>query len=81
MVWNIVTVPYNREHPRLSQAQTAGNPTQSKVGAKVELRFHIMKRILGFTQEGYRGPGKETDRVQVPCVVRRSSRRSLRNLF
>ncbi len=44
------------------------NRPQSKVRAKVEPPFHVMKRVFGFTQVRYRGLAKNTHRVQVTCA-------------
>ena len=53
----------------LSEAQRARNRLQSKIWAKVEHPFHIMKRVFGFTHVRYRGLAKNTHRVQVTCAL------------
>lgn len=53
----------------LSEAQRARNRIQSKIRAKVEHPFHIMKRVFGFTHVRYRGLAKNTHRVQVTCAL------------
>ena len=53
----------------LSEAQRALNRTRSKVRAKVEHPFQIMKRVFGFTRVRYRGLVKNTHRVQVTCAL------------
>ncbi len=57
-----------RRHP-LSEAQRARNRIRSKIRAKVEHPFHIMKRVFGFTHVRYRGLAKNTPRVQVTCAL------------
>ena len=56
-------------HRPLSEAQRARNRLQSKIRAKVEHPFHIMKRVFGFTHVRYRGLAKNTHRVQVTCAL------------
>ena len=53
----------------LSEAQRARNRLRSKIRAKVEHPFHIMKRVFGFTHVRYRGLAKNTHRVQVTCAL------------
>ena len=53
----------------LSEAQRARNRIQSKIRAKVEHPFYIMKRVFGFTDVRYRGLTKNTHRVQVTCAL------------
>ena len=53
----------------LSEEQRARNRTQSKVRAKVEHPFQVMKRVFGFTHVRYRGLVKNTHRVQVTCAL------------
>ena len=57
-----------RDHP-LSDAQKARNRTKSKVQAKVEHPFHVIKRLFGFTKVRYRGLMKNTHRLQVTCAL------------
>ncbi len=56
-------------HHRLSQAQRARNRTRSKVRAKVEHPFQVMKGVFGFRKVRYRGLVKNTHRVQVTCAL------------
>ena len=48
----------------LSEAQRARNRLQSKIRAKVEHPFHIMKRVFGFTHVRYRGLARNTQTHQ-----------------
>ena len=53
----------------LSEAQRARNRIQSRIRAKVEHPFHVMKRVFGFTRVRYPGLAKNTRRVQVSCAL------------
>jgi len=53
----------------LSEAQRTRNRIQSRIRAKVEHPFHIMKRVFGFTHVRYRGLAKNAHRVQVTCAL------------
>ena len=57
-----------RNHP-LSKAEKAKNTTKSKVRAKVEHTFLIIKRIFGFTKVRYRGLMKNANRLFVTCAL------------
>ena len=53
----------------LSEEQRARNRTKSKVRAKVEHPFLIIKRIFGFSKVRYRGLAKNTNRLEVACAL------------
>lgn len=55
-----------RNHP-LSDEESAKNCTKSKVRAKVEHPFHVIKRIFGFNTVRYRGLDKNANRLFVAC--------------
>lgn len=57
-----------RNHP-LSKAERAKNTTKSRVRAKVEHAFLIIKRIFGFTKVRYRGLMKNANRLFVTCAL------------
>jgi IS5 family transposase len=54
-------------HQPLSAAERAKNRTKSKVRAKVEHPFLILKRLFGFTRVRYRGIHKNANRLIVAC--------------
>ena len=56
----------NRHHP-LSDEEKARNKTKSKVRAKVEHPFLILKRVFGFAKVRYRGLEKNATRLFVAC--------------
>lgn len=56
----------SRNRP-LSDDEKARNKTKSKVRAKVEHPFLILKRIFGFTKVRYRGLEKNATRLFVAC--------------
>jgi len=56
----------SRNHP-LSDDEKARNRTKSKVRAKVEHPFLILKRIFGFNKVCYRGLDKNAHRLFVAC--------------
>jgi len=56
----------SRNHP-LSDADKAKNKTKSKVRAKVEHPFLVLKQIFGFTKVRYRGLDKNATRLFVAC--------------
>ncbi len=58
----------SRGHP-LTEAQRAVNRTKSKVRAKVEHPFRVLKRGFGFDYVRYRGLAKNTARLQVACAL------------
>ena len=53
----------------LSAEQCRINRTKSKVRAKVEHPFRVMKRIFGFTKVRYRGLEKNATRLFVTCAL------------
>ena len=57
-----------RNHP-LTDAQKAKNTTKSKVRAKGEHPFLIIKRIFGFVKTRYRGLRKNAHRLFVTCAL------------
>jgi IS5 family transposase len=56
----------SRNRP-LSDEEKARNKTKSKVRAKVEHPFLILKRVFGFTKVRYRGLEKNATRLFVAC--------------
>ena len=56
----------NRHRP-LSDDERARNKTKSKVRAKVEHPFLILKRVFGFAKVRYRGLQKNATRLFVAC--------------
>ena len=54
-------------HRSLSEAERARNRTKSKVRAKVEHVFLVMKQIFGWTKVRYRGLVKNTKWRFVTC--------------
>ena len=57
-----------RNNP-LSAAEKAKNTTKSRVRAKVEHAFLIIKRIFGFAKVRYRGLMKNANRLFVTCAL------------
>lgn len=53
----------------LSDQQRSRNRTKSRVRAKVEHCFLIIKRIFGFNKVRYRGLAKNLHRLQVTCAL------------
>ena len=53
----------------LSDQQRGRNRTKSRVRAKVEHCFLIIKRIFGFNKVRYRGLAKNLHRLQVTCAL------------
>ena len=53
----------------LSEQQKATNRTKSKVRAKVEHPFLVIKRIFGFAKTRYRGLDKNAHRLFVTCAL------------
>ena len=53
----------------LTDQQQASNRTKSKVRAKVEHCFHVIKRVFGFDKVCYRGLAKNLHRLQVTCAL------------
>jgi transposase, IS5 family len=54
-------------HRPLSGAERARNRTKSKVRAKVEHAFLVIKRIFGWAKVRYRGLAKNTHWLQISC--------------
>ncbi len=54
---------------KLSEAERARNRNKSKVRAKVEHVFHVMKRQFGFTKVRYRGLDKNAHFLFVNCAL------------
>lgn len=54
-------------HRPLRDAERARNRTKSKVRAKVEHVFLVIKRICGFAKVRYRGLAKNTNWLFVTC--------------
>jgi len=54
-------------HRRLSEEERARNRTKSKVRAKVEHAFLVIKRIFGWAKVRYRGLAKNTHWLQIRC--------------
>jgi IS5 family transposase len=55
-------------HP-LTEQQRSRNRTKSKVRAKVEHCFLVIKRLFGFNKVRYRGLAKNLHRLQVTCAL------------
>jgi IS5 family transposase len=51
------------------EAEKGRNRTKSKVRAKVEHCFGVMKRVFGFTKLRYRGLDKNAHRLFVTCAL------------
>ena len=58
----------NTHHP-LTQTDKAQNRTKSRVRAKVEHLFRVMKCVFGFVKVRYRGLKKNAHRVVVTCAL------------
>jgi len=54
-------------HRPLSEEERTKNRTKSKVRAKVEHAFLVIKRIFGWTKVRYRGLAKNTHWLQISC--------------
>jgi IS5 family transposase len=54
-------------HRPLSETERARNRTKSKVRAKVEHVFLVIKRIFGWAKVRYRGLAKNTHWLQISC--------------
>jgi IS5 family transposase len=54
-------------HRPLSEEERARNRTKSKVRAKVEHAFLVIKRIFGWAKVRYRGLAKNTHWLQISC--------------
>jgi transposase, IS5 family len=53
----------------VDEAERAKNRTKSKVRAKVEHAFGVIKRVFGFTKVCYRGLAKNAHRLFVTCAL------------
>ena len=53
----------------VDETEKARNRTKSKVRAKVEHCFGVMKRVFGFTKVRYRGLAKNAHRLFVTCAL------------
>ncbi len=56
-------------HRKLTEAERSRNRNKSRVRAKVEHQFGIIKRQFGFTQVRYRGLSKNAHRLIVACAL------------
>ena len=54
---------------RIDEVQRAKNRTKSKVRAKVEHVFGVMKRVFGFEKVRYRGLDKNANRLFATCAL------------
>jgi len=54
---------------RIDEIQRARNRTKSKVRAKVEHVFGVMKRVFGFDKVRYRGLDKNANRLFATCAL------------
>ena len=53
----------------LSDQQQASNRTKSRVRARVEHCFQVIKQVFGFSKVRYRGLGKNLHRLQATCAL------------
>ena len=53
----------------LSAAEKARNRTKSKVRARVEHPFHVIKQVFDFVKVRYRGLAKNTARIHILCAL------------
>ncbi len=53
----------------VDEAEKARNRTKSKVRAKVEHCFGVIKRVFGFAKVRYRGLDKNANRLFVICAL------------
>jgi len=53
----------------VNEAEKARNRTKSKVRAKVEHCFGVIKRVFGFAKVRYRGLDKNANRLFVTCAL------------
>ena len=58
-----------RHHGVVNAAEKARNRTESKVRAKVEHCFGVIKRVFGFAKVRYRGLDKNANRLFVTCAL------------
>jgi transposase, IS5 family len=62
----------NRRYRRsgvVGERERAKNRTKSKVRAKVERAFFVIKRVFGFAKARYRGLDKNAHRLFVACAL------------
>ena len=64
----LIQAKAGRNRP-LTEEQKATNRNKSRVRAKGEHPFHIIKRVFGFAKVRYRGLAKNTHRVLVTCAL------------
>jgi IS5 family transposase len=60
-----------RFHGQIKQAEKAKNRKKSRVRAKVEHVFGVMKDIFGFKKTRYRGLAKNLNRLEVTAALPR----------
>ena len=53
----------------LSAAEKARNRTKSKIRARVEHPFHVIKQVFDFVKVRYRGLAKNTARIHILCAL------------
>ena len=53
----------------VDEAERAKNRTKSRVRAKVEHLFFVIKRVFGFAKVRYRGLEKNAQRLFVTCAL------------
>ena len=58
-----------RQHGVVDEVEKAKNRTKSKVRAKVEHVFGVIKRVFGFVKVRYRGLEKNAHRLFVTCAL------------
>ena len=58
-----------RHRGTVDEAERARNRTKSKVRAKVEHAFFVIKRVFGFVKVRYRGLEKNAQRLFVTCAL------------
>jgi transposase, IS5 family len=58
-----------RHNGHIDEIERAKNRTKSKVRAKVEHPFGVIKRVFGFAKVRYRGIAKNADRLFVACAL------------
>ncbi len=58
-----------RHHGKINEIERAKNRTKSKVRAKVEHVFGVIKRVFGFEKVRYRGLAKNLHRLEVTAAL------------
>jgi IS5 family transposase len=61
--------PIDRHNGIIDEKERAKNRTKSKVRAKVEHAFFVIKRVFGFAKVRYRGLDKNAHRLFVACAL------------